>query len=114
MGCLFFTFNSLINGFLLENRVAEAAGIFNKMIAGDVFTFSVLVDTLCKEGMVVEAEGAVEMIQRDIDPNAVTHTSLMMGLVANTITYNTLVDGFCKVGRIDDAQKLFSEMQACG
>ncbi|CAL9021690.1 unnamed protein product [Prunus brigantina] len=113
-------------------RVVEAAGIFNKMIVGgkwkeatrllnemvsknifpDVFTFRVLVDTLCKEGMVVEAEGVVEMIiQRDIDPNTVTYTSLMddeammlfldmshKGLVANTITYNTLADGFLQSG----------------
>ncbi|ONI00492.1 hypothetical protein PRUPE_6G091400 [Prunus persica] len=49
------TFTTLINGFLLKNRMAEAAGIFNKMIAEgncqpDVVTFSTLVKGFCMKG----------------------------------------------------------------
>ncbi|CAN6559687.1 unnamed protein product [Malus baccata var. baccata] len=35
-------------------------------------------------------------------------------VIPNVVIYTTLMDGFCKVGRTQDAQKLFSQMQACG
>ena len=35
-------------------------------------------------------------------------------VVPDVVTYSTLVEGFCKLGKIHDAQKLFSKMQACG
>ena len=48
----------------------------------DVQTFSILVDTRCKEGMLTEAKEVFDvMIQRGIDPNIVT--------------YNSLIDGYC-------------------
>ncbi|KAK9932565.1 hypothetical protein M0R45_019797 [Rubus argutus] len=56
-------------------------------------TFTVLVYALCKEGMVVEAKN---MVQRDIEPNA--------------ITYNSLMDGYCLRGEMDEARQVFDLM----
>ena len=48
----------------------------------DVHTYSILVDTFCKEGMLKESNEVFDvMIQRGIEPNIVT--------------YNSLIDGYC-------------------
>ena len=48
----------------------------------NVQTFSILVDTLCKEWMFSEANEVFSvMIQRGIEPN--------------TVTYSSLIDGYC-------------------
>ena len=51
-------------------------------------------DTLCKEGMLVEAKEVFEvMIQRGIDPAKVT--------------YNSLIDGCCLQNQMDEAVKTY-------
>ncbi|KAJ8565634.1 hypothetical protein K7X08_008210 [Anisodus acutangulus] len=63
----------------------------------DVYTYSILVDALCKEGRAEDAKGIVEsMIQKDIGPNVVT--------------YNALIDGYCLQGRIHEAKQVFDSM----
>ena len=52
-----------------------------KVIPG-VQTFNILGDTLCKEGMLIEAKEVFDvMIQRGIEPD--------------TVTYSSLIDGYC-------------------
>ena len=62
----------------------EAATLLNEMeqrkVMPDVQTFSILVDTLCKEGMLTEAREVFDvMIQRGIDPDIFTYNSLIDG-----------------------------------
>ena len=53
-----------------------------RKVVPDVQTFNVLVDTLCKEGMLIKAKEVFDgMIQRGIEPN--------------TVTYNSLIEGYC-------------------
>ncbi|PRQ50469.1 putative pentatricopeptide [Rosa chinensis] len=64
--------NSLIHGVCRLGQRKEATRLLNEMVTKkiypDVHTFTVLVDTLCKEGMAVEAKGVIEMmIQRDLE-----------------------------------------------
>ena len=60
-------------------------------------SFNILVDTLCKEGMLSEAKKVFEVIiQRGIDPSQVT--------------YNSLIDGYCLQNQMDGAVKTFSMM----
>ncbi|KAL6195149.1 hypothetical protein ACLB2K_030770 [Fragaria x ananassa] len=63
----------------------------------DVVTYNVLVDTLFKEGKVVDAETVVEtMIEKHIEPD--------------TITYNSLMGGYCLRGKMVKAKQVFDVM----
>ena len=54
-------------------------------------------DTRCKEGMLTEANKVFTvMIQRGIEPN--------------TVTYSSLIDGYCLQNKMDDAIKTFNMM----
>ena len=56
-----------------------------RKITASVQTYNVVVDTLCKDGRVVEAENVMKsMVQRGIRPNAVTYNSLMDGYFLHT------------------------------
>ena len=46
----------------------------------DVYTFNILVDTRCKEGMLTETKEVFDMmIQRGIEPDVVSYNSLIDG-----------------------------------
>ncbi|KAI5322175.1 hypothetical protein L3X38_031247 [Prunus dulcis] len=82
-----FTFNTLINDFLSENRVVEASGIFNKMIAGgncqpNVVTYGTLVKGFCMKEMMCK------------------------GIAPDVITYNSVMNGVCKLGEWKEATRL--------
>jgi pentatricopeptide repeat protein len=63
----------------------------------NVHTFNILVDTLSKEGKLIEAKEVFNvMIQR--------------GIKSNTITYNSLINNYCSYNRMDEAIKLFGKM----
>ncbi|XP_021809164.1 pentatricopeptide repeat-containing protein At1g63400-like [Prunus avium] len=101
-----FTFTTLINGFLLENRVAEAAGIFNKMIVGgncqpNVATYGTLVKGFCMKG---NNSAAIQLL-RKMEEGACK---------PNLVVYNTIIDSLCKDTLVDDALNLFSEMMCKG
>ncbi|KAM7489725.1 hypothetical protein LguiB_027209 [Lonicera macranthoides] len=69
----------------------------DRNISLDVQTFNVLVDKLCKEGIVKEAHEVLDlMIQRGVEPD--------------TITYNALMDRYCLVVKVDQATKVFKFM----
>jgi pentatricopeptide repeat protein len=96
------TFNTLINGFVREGRVTEAAGLFSKMVdtgcKPDVFTFNTLTKGLCIKG---NNSGALQLLRKmeqsgDCKPDLVA--------------YNTIIDSLCKDTLVVDAFNLFSEM----
>ena len=67
----------------------------------NVKTFNILVDTLCKKGMLTKAKKVFDvMIQRGIEPD--------------TVTYNSLIDGYRMQNKMDDAVKAFNMMVETG
>ena len=55
-----------------------------------VRTFNILVDALCKEGMLIEAKKVFDkMIQRGVEPDVVS--------------YNSLIDGYSLQNKLNDA-----------
>ncbi|KAK9292206.1 hypothetical protein L1049_020168 [Liquidambar formosana] len=82
----------------------------------------------------VTAQSVVEiMIQRGVEPNTVTYTTLMdgyclrgqidealkvidvmlhKGCSPHVMNYNILINGYCKIKKIDEAMSLFQEMLA--
>ncbi|KAL0349870.1 UNVERIFIED_CONTAM: putative pentatricopeptide repeat-containing protein, mitochondrial [Sesamum radiatum] len=105
-------------------------------ISPDVWTFNILVDAFCKEGMVEEAENVLEiMMQRNICPDIITYDALIdgyclrgqmgkakrvlntiadSGLKPSIISYGSLINGYCKQGRVDEAWHLFMEISCKG
>ena len=56
--------------------------MLDSCISQNVYTFSVLVNALMKEGTVKEAKEVIgNMIQRGVDPNVVTYNTLMDGIL---------------------------------
>ncbi|BBH06988.1 ATP-binding protein, partial [Prunus dulcis] len=92
-----YTLNILINCYchLNQNGREEAAGIFNKMIAGgncqpdedeegackpDLVVYNTIIDSLCKDTLVDDAFNLFsEMMSKGIAPNVITYTSLIHG-----------------------------------
>uniref|UniRef100_A0A9I9DB46 Pentatricopeptide repeat-containing protein n=1 Tax=Cucumis melo TaxID=3656 RepID=A0A9I9DB46_CUCME len=83
-------------------------------------TFTMLIDTLYKEGKLIEAQKLLEvMIQRGIFPDSCTYNSLMEGfcmvddlnsareLFLNTISYTIVVDMLCKDEKYRECLDLF-------
>ncbi|KAL6200326.1 hypothetical protein ACLB2K_030108 [Fragaria x ananassa] len=69
------TFNTLLNGFVLRNGVADAARLFSKMVEGghcqpDVFTFNTLIKGFCAIGNNTVANQLLgKMDERGCQPN---------------------------------------------
>ncbi|PQM32603.1 pentatricopeptide repeat-containing protein [Prunus yedoensis var. nudiflora] len=100
------TFTTLINGFLLENRVAEAATLLHKMMREgncqpNVVTFNTLVKGFCMRG---NNRAAIQLLRK------MEEGVCKPGLVV----YNTIIDSLCKDRLVVDALNLFSEMMCKG
>ncbi|KAM5583847.1 leucine--tRNA ligase, cytoplasmic-like [Rosa sericea] len=79
------TFSTLINGFLLAGRVAEATAIFRKMVDGgnckpDAVTFGTLIKGLCIKG---NNGGALQLLRKmELSPDSLkTFRFLVSGLL---------------------------------
>ncbi|KAL6195337.1 hypothetical protein ACLB2K_030956 [Fragaria x ananassa] len=99
-------YSTLINGFVLKNRIQEAAGIFSKMLQGghcvpNVVTFGTIIKGLCRRG---DNNAAIQLL-RKMDER---------GCEANIVIYSTIIDGLCKDTLVVDAMNLFSEMISRG
>ncbi|KAL8238667.1 hypothetical protein R6Q59_015234 [Mikania micrantha] len=96
------TFNTLLDGLILEDRIVEAERLFKKLIKHklcepDVVTYNTMIKGLCKFGNNVMAIGLLRLMdERGCEPDVVA--------------YSTIIDSLCKVKMIDDAFKLFKEM----
>ncbi|KAJ0478460.1 putative tetratricopeptide-like helical domain superfamily [Helianthus annuus] len=111
LGCCFrravvpdvLTFSTLLDGLIREDRIIEAKGFFKKLIKQklcepDVVMYSTMIKGLCKFGNNDIAIGLLRLMdQRGCNPNVVV--------------YSTIIDSLCKDKMIDDAFKLFNEME---
>lgn len=100
------TLNTLIIGFLHENRVAEATQLWRKLgeegnCKSDDFTFGTLIKGLCMKG---NNSGAIQML-RKMEREACK---------PNVVVYSTIIDSLCKDAQVLDALKLSSEMTSKG
>ncbi|KAL8238670.1 hypothetical protein R6Q59_015237 [Mikania micrantha] len=103
LGCCFrravepdvWTFNTLLDGLILEDRIVEAERLFKKLIKHklcepDVVTYNTMIKGLCKFGNNVMAIGLLRLMdERGCEPDIVA--------------YSTIIDSLCKDKMIDDA-----------
>ncbi|XP_050111937.1 pentatricopeptide repeat-containing protein At1g62910-like [Malus sylvestris] len=130
------TYTTLINGFLLKNREAEAAALFNKMMEKgnckpDVVTFGTLVKGLCLKGTNTAAIQLLKKMEGACKPDVVVYSTIIdsfckdtlvvdalnlfsemtsKGIAPDIITYTSFIHGFCKVENWKEAKRLFNEM----
>ncbi|KAI8560978.1 hypothetical protein RHMOL_Rhmol04G0298800 [Rhododendron molle] len=80
------TFTTLLNGFIAQDKVAEAVALFQKLV---------------KKG--------------EIKPNVATYASLEeKGVHPDVVTYNSLIHGLCSSGRWKEANGMLGEMLDIG
>ncbi|GJS86293.1 tetratricopeptide-like helical domain-containing protein [Tanacetum coccineum] len=96
------TFNTLLNGLVLEHKILEAEIFFKKLIKDklcepNVVMYSTMIKGLCKIGNNIIAIQLLRLMDEK-------------GYKPNVVTYNTVIDSLCKDKMIDDAFKLFKEM----
>ncbi|KAL6188314.1 hypothetical protein ACLB2K_039707 [Fragaria x ananassa] len=135
------TFTTLIHGFVLQNRVSDAARLFRKMVEGghcqaDVVTFNTLIKGFCAIGNNTTAIQLLrKMDERGCQPNRVTYSSIIHSLSKDTLldeaknlflemigrgiapdvfTYTSLIKGVCNIGHWKEATRLLYEMASQG
>ncbi|KAJ9556705.1 hypothetical protein OSB04_011319 [Centaurea solstitialis] len=96
------TFNTFLNGLILQDRILEAEKLFKKLIKGnfcvpDVVMYNTMIKGLCKFGNNETAIALVKLMDE-------------RGCKPNVVTYNTIIDSLCKDQMVDDALKLFKDM----
>ncbi|MFS7926441.1 putative tetratricopeptide-like helical domain superfamily [Helianthus anomalus] len=110
LGCCFgqavvpdvFTFSTLLDGLIREDRIIEAGRLFKKLIKQklckpDVVMYSTMIKGLCKFGNNDIAIGLLRLMDE-------------RGWKPNVVVYSTIIDSLCKDKMIEDAFKLFNEM----
>lgn len=135
-------FNTIIAKLWTGTEASELHGVLDLMelykIAPNEITYTAAVDVLCKSGSVEGAEAMIDrMVRAGLMPNVITFTTLLKGYFTardldkvhevvrrmkddkvelNAMTYNVLTDGFASCGenRLENALKIFHEMQSVG
>ncbi|CAH2080435.1 unnamed protein product [Thlaspi arvense] len=97
------TFNTLMNGLILEDRTFEAIELFKKLtktreIVPDSVTYGIIINGLCRTGNV---DRAVRLLRVMEETNC----------KPSVLIYNTVIDNLCKDRMIDEALNLFAEMK---
>uniref|UniRef100_A0A199UCK7 Pentacotripeptide-repeat region of PRORP domain-containing protein n=1 Tax=Manihot esculenta TaxID=3983 RepID=A0A199UCK7_MANES len=115
----------------ISDHFREALALLKEMvgrnISPNVFTFNILIDTLCKKGLVSNAENIIKiMIQRGVslmdgyclcnhmDKAKKLFDLMVTNEIANIFSYTILINGYCKYKMIDDAKDIFVEMSHKG
>ncbi|XP_031266344.1 pentatricopeptide repeat-containing protein At5g57250, mitochondrial [Pistacia vera] len=127
---------SVLKELIKDGRVLDAyklvMGAEDNLPYMDVFDYSLMVGSLCKEGYLSKAlDFCAFMRNRGIAPNIVTYNSLMntlcrqgclveafrlfdslekIHLAPSEVTYATLIDNLCKEGFLLDAKQLLERM----
>ncbi|KAJ9556749.1 hypothetical protein OSB04_011363 [Centaurea solstitialis] len=133
------TFNTLLNGFILEDRVHEAERLFKKLIKWklcipNVVMYNTMIKGLCKLGINDTAIALLKLMnERGCKPDVMTYNTIIdslckdemvhdalklfnvmilhKGILPDVVTYNSLIRGLCNSGRWDDASKMLREME---
>ncbi|KAJ9556988.1 hypothetical protein OSB04_011602 [Centaurea solstitialis] len=133
------TFNTLLNGFILEDRILEAERLFKQLIKGklcepDVVMCNTMIKGLCKFGINDTAIALLRLMgERGCKPDVITYSTIIDSLckdemiadalklfnemilhkriLPTVVTYNSLVHGLCNLGRWGDAFKMLREMK---
>ncbi|MQL80369.1 hypothetical protein Taro_012826 [Colocasia esculenta] len=118
------TYNTLIDGFLATGAVSEVDDLLKSMfeedIQPDLFTYSIRIDYLCKEGKISDAYHLFRTLERQLSPDVVVYSTLICGLVRheecytkgrqllremlrkglvpNVIVFDSLIRAFCSRG----------------
>ncbi|THG14646.1 hypothetical protein TEA_023839 [Camellia sinensis var. sinensis] len=96
------TFNTLINGLILEDKTPEAVELFKKLITTreiepDLVMYGTVVNGLCRTGNTIRAVSLLRIMEEGRCKPSI-------------VVYNTIIDSLCKDRMMDDAVKLFTEM----
>nr|GEV91871.1 tetratricopeptide-like helical domain-containing protein [Tanacetum cinerariifolium] len=107
-----FTFSTLLNGLVGEERILEAETFFKKLVKGklcepDVVMYSTMIKGLCKIGNNVIAIQLLRLMDE-------REMVFEQGISPNVITYSGLIDGLCNLGRWEEASKMLQEMLDVG
>nr|GEX28334.1 pentatricopeptide repeat-containing protein At1g63330-like [Tanacetum cinerariifolium] len=136
------TFNTLLNGLVLEDRIVEAEIFFKKLIKKklcepNVVMYSTMIKGLCMIGNNVIAIQLLRLMDENAcKPNVVTYSNIIdslckdkmvddafkllkemvfqQGISPDVITYNCLIDGLCNLGCWEEASKMLQEMLDVG
>ncbi|XP_076923918.1 pentatricopeptide repeat-containing protein DOT4, chloroplastic-like [Bidens hawaiensis] len=96
------TFNTLLNGLVVEVRILEVELLFKKLVKQelcepDVVMYSTVIKGLCKIGNNAIAMNLLKLMSKT-------------GCKPSVFTYNTIIDSLCKDKQVDDALKMFNRM----
>ncbi|XP_031472997.1 pentatricopeptide repeat-containing protein At1g73400, mitochondrial [Nymphaea colorata] len=101
----------------------------------EINAFNLLLDSLCKSGLVGEAESMFKKLKAKLPPDARTYNILFfgwcrarkptkamevleemiqMGHTPENFTYNAAIDAFCRAGMVLEASQLFEFMRTKG
>lgn len=67
----------------------------------DMYTYTTLIQSLCKEGKLQVAKSVIPMMLR-------------LGIKHDIVSYNSLIYGYCLIGEMDAVRKLFDNMHSIG
>lgn len=132
-----FSFNTLIDGYCKQSKLADAIEILNTMwdhdVVPDVITYNTILNGLCK---LKTSDDVMEtfkvMVEKGCVPNIITYNILIeslcksrklmkalellediqnRGLIPDTVSCGTLINGFCENEDLDGAYELFRRMR---
>ncbi|KAI8566382.1 hypothetical protein RHMOL_Rhmol02G0036300 [Rhododendron molle] len=131
------TFNTLINGYVLGDKIEEAVELFGRLIRKgdakpDEITYATIIKGLCKVGSIEMAVRLLRSMQkRRYRPTVEIYSTIINNLckdrnvddalrvlsemrewdvMPNVFTYNSLIHGLCNAGRWKDATRMLGEM----
>ncbi|KDP31718.1 hypothetical protein JCGZ_14931 [Jatropha curcas] len=127
---------SLAKQMEMEDKFGEAVDLFDDIVEKgyqpDVYTYTVIVNGLCKIGKTTVAFGVLKrMVEEGCEPNVVSYSAIIdslckdrfvtealdlflkiksEGISPNVVTYNTLIRGLCMSSRWKEAFMLLHQM----
>ncbi|KAL0413916.1 UNVERIFIED_CONTAM: putative pentatricopeptide repeat-containing protein, mitochondrial [Sesamum radiatum] len=131
------TFNTLIKGLFLDDKVVEAEKLFKKLLTlklcepNEVMILTVI-NGLCKAGHTLTAYDLLGLFEKtSFKPNVYSYTTVIdslckdrmvddalqllakmidKGISPDIVTYNSVVQGLCNFGRWKDVKDVITEM----
>ncbi|XP_031476197.1 pentatricopeptide repeat-containing protein At5g57250, mitochondrial [Nymphaea colorata] len=125
------TYNVVMNGLSKIGKTEKADEILRGIEAGDVYTYTTILDGYCKEKNVEGVLGTMQKLDQAVVALDLVACNVLikalcmvhkleeaekifkklpsMGLIANSVTYCVLIDGLCKGGWIYEAFKTFND-----